>query len=138
MDLSFQITRKLLRFSNHVVNMRSERLRMLDLTTVQSETLMYFCRNEGSNATDLKNYLNVSHQAARSIVSRLKEKGLLYSSASDKDGRNRSIYPTDEGKRVYQSLVNDGSSAGEELLGALSDEEKEILNRLIDKLNAGF
>ena len=135
MDLSFVITRKMLRFSNRIVNMRSERLQNFDLTPGQSETLQFFCKNAGSTATDLKGHLNISHQAARNMAARLMAKGLLSSSFSEEDGRSKRIFPTPEGERVYRALIADGSDAGEDLFSALSLPEKEELNRLLDKLN---
>ncbi|OUO93027.1 MarR family transcriptional regulator [Cloacibacillus sp. An23] len=129
----FIIERRILRIGNMVLATRDADLKRFGLTTVQSETLLFFDRHAGALAADLKDYLSVSHQAARGIVERMKEKGLLYAVVGD-DARGKRTYLTEKGRKLCSELKKKGSALGAGLLSGLSDEEKKALYFTLDKI----
>ena len=134
-SLEFTIERRILKIGNEINNGRIEYLSQYDLTTSQSETLLFFDSNEGASATELKEHLNISHQAARNYVERLKLKGLICSEISENDGRAKKIKLTSEGQDVCNRLKNEGHNVGEELLKDFSLEDKETLLKLLNKIH---
>ena len=138
MDIDFLIERTILRIGNCLLNKRSEDLKEHDLTANQSETLLYFDAHPGNLAHDLKDYLKISHQAARDIVARMRQKGLLTMRVSDQDGRAREVFLTEKGRDICRILKKKGSSVGSNILQTLDDGEKQELWRLLEKISRGI
>lgn len=134
-DLDFLIERKILKIGNVLSNTRSEDLKQYDLTPVQSEALLFYLSHPGASILDLKEYLEISHQAARNLIERLKAKHLVYAETSPEDARYRTIYLTQHGTRTCDELMSMGSHVGRNLLQGLSEAERRELLRLLLKLN---
>ena len=134
MNTEFVITRKILSLGSRIVNLRSTRLQSFGLTAGQSETLQYFHNYPGHTASDLKNHLNISHQAARNMVDRLRAKKLLSLLPSKEDARRKEIYLTEAGQTVYLALTQDGSNVGHSLLAGFSEEEQNQFSAYLDRI----
>ena len=134
-DLEFIIERKILKIGNALLNTRSEDLKKYDLTPVQSETLLFYASAPGASILDLKEHLDISHQAARNLIERLKLKKLIYAETSAEDARCKKIYLTESGKRIYSELTLMGHHVGQNLLYGLSEAERKELLRLLLKIN---
>lgn len=132
-DRGFEITRGILKLGNRLNYIRDNDLEKRNLTPVQSETMLFFSANEGATISDLKDHLKISHQAARNILERLKTKKYLYTVVSEKDKRANSVYLTEEGRTLINSLKGTGSKVGEVLLAGFSEEEKNMFLYLINK-----
>ncbi len=126
-DINFITQRKIIKIGNQLNNARDEYLRKKNLTSVQSDTLLFYGRNQGKSITDLKNHLQVTHQAARKLVEKLKVKGYLYVVPSQKDARVAEVSLTDKGLEICSRLVNDGTRTATDLLSGFSMTEKETL-----------
>ncbi|WP_458407211.1 MarR family winged helix-turn-helix transcriptional regulator [Anaerotignum sp.] len=137
-EVEFKIERMILKLGNQLNYMRDIDLEQKNLTTVQSETMLYFGANEGTTASNLKDHLRITHQAARNIVERLKSKNYLYTTASENDGRANAVFLTEEGKKMYSSLKENGNRVGKALLAGFSKEEKEMLLQLIEKASVNM
>ena len=135
MDLDFSIERTILRIGNQLLSRRSDDLKLYDLTPSQSETLLFFDRYAGARVLDLKAYLKISHQAARNIVERMKEKDLLYVTVSGADARAREVYLSEKGQAICRELKKKGGDVGSNLLSALTRTEKETLAKLLEKIS---
>ena len=133
-DKDFQIERNILKIGNQIINQRTDDLKKYDLTSNQSETLLFFDQNPGAIALDLKEYLKISHQAARNIIVRMKEKELLYASISDTDGRARQVFLTEKGKDICLQLKQKASHIGGNLLHGFTREEKDRLSVFLDRI----
>ena len=137
-EIEFEIVRMILKLGNQLNNMRDIDLEQKNLTTVQSETMLFFGANEGATVTNLKDHLRISHQAARNIVERLKNKKYLYTAASEEDRRSNAVFLTEEGKKLFFSLRGTGNVVGNTLLAGFSAQEKALLLRLIDKASGNM
>ena len=132
----FTIGRKILKIGNQLINNRNNDLRKLNLTSNQSATLLFFDESKGSRILDLKEHLKISHQAARNIVERMKAKELLDIDSIRRRCPLKTNIPLR--KKVRQScrkLKKCGTSAGKTLLQNLTEKEKDILSKLLDKLS---
>lgn len=134
-DLEFQIERKILKIGNTLQNTRSEDLKKYDLTPVQSETLLFYLSNPGASILDLKGYLDISHQAARNLIERLKIKNFIYAETSSEDARYKKIYLTKQGEDICNKLTLMGSHVGQNLLQGISESKRKELLRLLLKIN---
>lgn len=137
-DIEFLIERKILKIGNKLSNTRNEDLKVYDLTPMQSETLLFYATNSGASILDLKVHLDISHQAARNLVERLKIKKLLYAEISPADGRYRKVCTTELGNNICHNLTLQGSRVGHNLLRGFSKDEREELLRLLTKINGNL
>lgn len=137
-DKDFIIERTILKIGNHIINVRSDDLKSCDLTSNQSETLLFFDLHEGALILDLKNHLKISHQAARNIIERMKAKGLLYVTVSDTDARAKQVFLSEKGKAVCQKLKEQGGCLGGNLLRYFTEKEKDRLLALLEKIAKTF
>lgn len=134
MNQDFIIERKIIKIGSHMLNTRSEDLKKVDLTSNQSESLLFFARREGAVVSDLKEHLKISHQAARNIVERMKEKDLLYVKVSPTDARARQVFLTEKGRQIYAKLQAGGTNLGKNVLSQLNEKEKIQLSDILDKI----
>lgn len=133
-ERDFLMERNILKIGNRLLNVRSEDLKGFDLTSTQSEALLFFDRHGGAMIQDLKQHMQISHQAARNLVERMREKDLLTVEASDTDARARKIYLSEKGRQICGRLKQKGADLGSNLLRSLTEEEKQTLDRLLKKI----
>ena len=134
-DLEFIIQRKILKVGSRLNNTRDATLRQYDLTSGQSEALLFFDAHPGARALDLKEHLQISHQAARSIVERIRLKGMVSLTPSAEDARAKEVRLTARGQEICSSLKAAGSTAGGRVLENLTEAEKRTLYALLDKIH---
>ena len=67
-------------------------------------------------------------------MERMKEKDLLNVAVSDTDTRARKICLSEKGEKICNGLKKKGSDVGGNLLQPLSEEEKEQLFVILDKI----
>lgn len=127
------IARKILQLSNRIQTVRNIQLKELGLTGEQADTLRFFSENENATASDLKAHFGVSHQAARALVERLKDKGFLCLQVSRLDGRARIVTLTDKGNEVLDIMNRNIYSHGSQLIRRMSEEESQMFLTLITK-----
>lgn len=137
-DKDFIIERQILHIGNKISNGRDKDLQPFDLTANQSETLMFFEAHPGSSIMELKDYLSITHQAARNIIERMKKKDLLYVVTSEKDARYKHVYLTEKGIATCEALKKLGTSVGQQLLQGLSEREKDDLLAILLKINGNI
>lgn len=133
-DIDFITQRKIIKIGNQLHNARDEYLRRKNITAAQSDTLIFYFRNQGKSITDLKNYLQVTHQAARKLVEKLREKEYLYMVFSKKDARVAEVFLTDKGLEICTRLINDGTRTAADLLKDFSMAEKEQLASFLRRI----
>lgn len=130
----FLINRKIQRLGSRLVNKRTKDLKGLNLTPEQSDILQYFAANTGARVMDLSAHLDVSHQAARSVVERMKKKELLYVEVMAEDARAKHVYLTEKGKQVHAQLQSMGTGVGQWLLDGIVPEDRQWLMLTLDKM----
>ena len=111
------------------------KLRENDLTFSQSQVLWYIYSNDGSiTQKQLQNFLNVSHPTVVGLVKRLENNHFITTETDQKDHRNKKIQLTREALDFQKSLREHKEETDRIMLKDFSDEEKEELVRLLNKL----
>lgn len=132
------IARMLRIAGREIMTKRNANAATLGMTSAQADALTFIREHPGCRIADLQCSLDASHQAARTMADRLRERGLIEVRVSDEDARARTLALTPEGVRLHDRFLSMGVEENSELLRGLDENEvrdlKEILRKLIDGL----
>ncbi len=128
------IVRRIQRIGNRLIHQRDDDLKALDLTSNQSAIILFVARNPGCQINDVRDHLEVTHQAACGLVDRMRSKGILDVRVSDEDARAKRVSLTEEGRRLHEEIVKVGGGRGMGILRGMTDEEVDELCRLLDRI----
>lgn len=108
----------------------------LDLHGMEGMTLQYIFHHVGNEltATDVVKRFNVTKATASQMLHRLEKKDLITMTACEKDGRQKVIELTKRGKEVFLKFESSFSFINAQVIEGLSNEEKEELIRLLEKI----
>ena len=73
----------------------------------------------------------MTHQAARAIVERMVNKGLLITHVSSHDARYKTVTLTAQGEELHETMHRNCTDFGDVLLDHISAEERDTLLKLI-------
>lgn len=133
MNREYCLARRVLKLANVIVKNRNRHVRELDLTTQQADAIQFFAGAEDRTCADLGKYLGITHQTASGIVKRLQAKNVVTVINSETDQRSNWVRLTDEGQRLLNRLVYNGTHTGEKLLRGMDEQDRESLFRLLEK-----
>lgn len=125
-----ELGRLILKLSNTILKNRNRHLEALGLTAAQADALQFFLSREESDITDLKDYLEITHQTARGIVRRMAAKGWVALERSGADARRQLVRPTEAGITLGRQLMRNRERTGGKLLERMTDGEREAFLRL--------
>ena len=131
-DMEYLFARRILALANSITKSRNADIRALGLTSTQADALHFFVREPDRSAVDLKEHLHISHQAARSLIERMTDKGLLQSVPSGTDARYKLVSATDKGLTVHGQMLHNGAHAGSYLLRGMSRQQRAQLLILLE------
>lgn len=137
-ELDFRLERLILKIGNTINNTRHEDLVKNNLTSAQSETILFYSYNSGQSIKELALHLKISHQAARKLVDKLKSKNILESLMSTEDKRYSKVYLTEFGTELCGLLKQNGASAGEKMLKGFSESDKAQLCNFLEKIEVNI
>ena len=123
MQSTYILSRKIQKLSNTITQRRNRDLKKLGLTAEHA--------HPESAAADLKTHLSVTHQAARAIVERMVNKGLLITRVSSHDARYKVVTLTAQGEELHETMQRNCTDFGDVLLDHISAEERDTLLKLI-------
>ena len=115
-------------------------LREQDLTISQSGVLVLLDEKEGKMASfkALEKDFGVSQPTMAGILNRLEQKNLIEVLTDSEDKRIRKAHLTQKGEDKCKEGYKHMSSAEEQLLKSLTDDEKKEFNRLLLKVRNSF
>jgi MarR family transcriptional repressor of mepA len=109
-----------------------------DLTSTQSLVLGYLVRSEGPLfQKDIEKRFNMKHPTVTGIIQRLEDKGFIECSVDEKDRRYKVLRPTQKSLDFHRRTTMALAQTNDELSAALSDEEVQALQALLDQLLEG-
>ena len=113
-------------------------LEQYDLTSRQVDLLGFLREREGREATqkELTEYLHASCATTSGVVKRLAEKGFVERVACEGDKRSVTIRLTDEAVALVDECVQQFRSMDELVMAGFTDEDKEQLIDLLERLLA--
>ena len=127
---------RLLGFASRATTLLSEqRLAAHDLTMQQWILLTALWRNDGMTNNQLAAYGRIKDPTASGLVDRMVAKGLVVRQRTSDDRRKVFVRLTDKG-RALSHLLSFYEQINTVLLSGFSDEEKETLISMMDRLIA--
>ena len=102
----------------------------------QARVLTMVSLQEGINQKDLAFLLGIRPQTLGEMLQRLEERGLVERKKSEADGRAIEVRLTDEGRARAAEIAERRALAATDMFAVLTDEEKEQLSAILDKLGA--
>lgn len=100
--------------------------------------LRIICDEPGITASMLKGQTLIEKTLLSKVMAELIKRKLVRRTVHPNDARHFQLWPTVAGKRTRSSSDELGMSLEVEMLAALSSEELEELNRIMDKLVEAF
>ena len=101
----------------------------------QARVLSILAMQDGMNQKDLAFLLGIRPQTLGEMLRKLEERGLVERKKSESDARAIEVTLTDEGRARAAEIAERRKLAAADLFAALSDEEKEQLSNILDKLD---
>lgn len=125
------LARLILNLSNTIIYNRNKHLEALGLTASQADAMKFFLENENSTIKALKETMDITHQTAQGIVSRLIEKGFLTTQQSQDDKRYQIIHVTESGAALSKKINANGKRTGAMLVKGMTEDEQRDFIRLL-------
>ena len=108
-----------------------KRLHPYGLTPIQNLILEALREEDGLSAGDIGKKLVLDNATLSGVLDRLADRGWIEKQTDLSDKRLLRIYLTDKAKSLQEQLGVERDQANEEILHALSVEEKILLKRLL-------
>ena len=89
---------------------------------------------EGINQRDLAFLLGIRPQTLGEMLRKLEERGLVERRKSEEDARATQVFLTDDGRAKAAEIAERRALAAADVFAVLTDEEKDQLDALLDKL----
>ena len=106
----------------------------LGLGHAQGLTLHHICRHGGINQPDLLDKVRLDKSSLTSQLNKLEENGYITREADPEDRRSKRIILTDKTRAIEAELHNIFISWTDILSDGLSEDERDMLILLLDKL----
>ena len=88
----------------------------------------------GLRLTDLSRRMLIRPPSVTGIADRLEKVGLIVRRASETDGRSKQVALTEKGRRLVEQVLEVHPARIARLMGGLSREEQELLDRLLVRM----
>jgi DNA-binding MarR family transcriptional regulator len=88
----------------------------------------------GLRLTDLSQRMLIRPPSVTGIADRLEKVGLIVRRASETDGRSKQVALTEKGRRLVEQVLEVHPARIARLMGGLSREEQELLDRLLVRM----
>lgn len=115
-----------------------ERLKSLDLNSLQSRSLNFIAMYPGTMQRELANYLGKQQATVTNILKVLEEKKLIYRRIPKNNERQKNIYLTPEGEQMVEKVQTIFDELGRQMESVFSKEERQqfelFLKRAEDQL----
>ena len=111
------------------------RVSKYDVTPAQTHVLLYLHDHGGQSLQrELTGHMRVKPSTMNGVLDRMEEKGLVRRSISGRDARRRILTLTDKGEEEQTVFQQSYLDAEEAMVRGFSQEERETLLRLLDRV----
>lgn len=111
------------------------RVSKYDVTPAQTHVLLYLHDHGGQSLQrELTGHMRVKPSTMNGVLDRMEEKGLVRRSISGRDARRRILTLTDKGEEEQTAFQQSYLDAEEAMVRGFSQEERETLLRLLDRV----
>lgn len=95
--------------------------------------MMHICREPGVSQEKLASYLGLNKGSVAKGIRPLIQEGYIDRIPNEKDKRAYRLFPTEKAKELFDEAEKTVASFNEILTGGMSEDEKEIFERLVKK-----
>ncbi len=127
----FKTASLIVKLGNAVTYYRNLKMQDIELTSVQSDTIIAALRNPGITASQLKDELQLSQSTVAGIIARLDGKGLITKTVDFDDARKVILNLTEQGLQLEDKLKQIALETQQSLVEGMSEEEQEEFSRLL-------
>lgn len=100
----------------------------------QGKVLVMLAENDGVSQKLLTEQSGIRPASLSELIIKLERNGLVERRRNEEDKRNRNVYLTDDGRALAETIKSRKDESADFLFDVLSEEEKETLTVLFDKL----
>ncbi|GHW02091.1 MarR family transcriptional regulator [Lactobacillus nasalidis] len=125
------LTMKIFHYTNRGMTTKT---RALDLFPGQPKILQVLLEHDGEKARDIGRQCVMDKSTMTGLLKKMEARGLITRRVSNEDKRVVNIFLTEKGREKAKQVNAIGAKIDEQALSVLSDEEKEILFRLLNKV----
>lgn len=104
----------------------------------QQRVLILLLESDGMTQKELTMRLGVQPGSASEVIGKLEKNGLIIRTESETDHRTMNLLLTEDGKTAAQQALAVRKARHENMFSALSDEEKQTLLYLLEKVNGDW
>ncbi|MCR4436371.1 MAG: MarR family transcriptional regulator [Clostridiales bacterium] len=104
----------------------------------QANLLLLILKNNGASQGDLAEQLDVRPSSMTEMVAKMERAGLVTRKQDEKDQRVMRIYLTEDGRKAAESLAGTTDEFLGSIFNSLTDEEKEQMLVITEKLCASM
>lgn len=128
------------KINNLFIQMQNQNLKKSDVSYQQGALLMYLSKMKDHEVSqkEISEVLKIKHTTVIGLLERLEEKGMIARTVNPGNKRYRVITLTEKGQRKVDHIWTCISKNEERIVGSMSEEEKDILERLLDKVYANI
>ena len=106
----------------------------INLNETEFEMIRYISKREFRTFTEVKNYLNVDKGLVTRMSKKLESLGYLTITTDSDDLRKKLLYPTKKALEIKNEIYDEEVLFYDACLRVLSNEEKEVFLKLVDKV----
>jgi DNA-binding MarR family transcriptional regulator len=128
------------KINNLFIQMQNQHLKQSDVSYQQGALLMYLSKMKDHEVSqkEISEVLRIKHTTVIGLLERLEEKGMIARTVNPGNKRYRVITLTEKGQREVDHIWTCISRNEERIVGFMSEEEKDTLERLLDKVYANI
>ncbi len=128
------LSKKLIELYDKLASWEHETVKECGLTLQQMHTLEVIGSNESIKMKEISEKLGIVTGTLTVMIDRLTKLDLVRRVVNSNDKRSFNIELTDKGKELYHEHSHHHDVLAEELTQELSDQEKQDLTQLLDKI----
>jgi DNA-binding MarR family transcriptional regulator len=128
------LSKKLIELYDKLSSWEHETVKECGLTLQQMHTLEVIGSNKSIKMKEISEKLGIVTGTLTVMIDRLTKLNLVRRLVNHNDKRSFNIELTDKGKELYQEHSHHHDVLAEELTQELSDQEKQDLTQLLDKI----
>jgi len=134
-DNKNEIVEMMFKVSRLMKDEMSYKNKLIHLSILQIQTLIYLNKNKKVSMSDIAGYFNIELPSATSLLNKLYDLKLVERHADEEDRRLVMITLTDDGKILLKQAMCERKKTMEKILLYLSEKERSDLLAILNSLN---
>ena len=122
------------RFYTNIIGLLDQHFLESPFSLTEGRVLYEICNTEECSAKKIRESIVIDEGYLSRILDSFSNRGLIKKTPSPKDGRLRIIVPSEKGKREFANMNDNSNSLISQLIGKLSEEEREELVSVTERI----